>query len=101
VAGLAALAVQDEALFRPNMSIMVTALQPLLQAEFEDAGHSKDGSELDPMPTDIPELEIISSKNEPADYGHKFMDLTKQYWAVPVAVVGISVVAGFLYLRKE
>ncbi|CAN4122043.1 unnamed protein product [Withania somnifera] len=65
--------------------------------EFEDAGHSKSArelmekffiGELDPSSTSIPELEIV-------------MDVTKQYWLVPVAVVGISVVVGFLYTRKK
>ncbi|WRX13697.1 hypothetical protein QQP08_006184 [Theobroma cacao] len=55
--------------------------------------------ELDTPSAIIPELEI-SSKKETADYSQKLMDLTKQYWAVPVAVVGISVVVGFLYLRR-
>ncbi|GAV78761.1 Cyt-b5 domain-containing protein [Cephalotus follicularis] len=76
--------------------------------EFEDAGHSKDArelmetfciGELDPSP-EIPELEIFS-KNQPAGHAQKLMDLTKQFWAVPVAIVGISVVIGFLYLRKK
>ena len=44
----------------------------------------------------IPELEI-SSKN----YANKITHLTKQYWVVPAAVVGISIVVGFLYLRKK
>ena len=65
--------------------------------EFEDAGHSKSArelmeqyciGELDPSPP-------ISTNSE------KFMQLTKQYWAVPVTAVGISLVVGFLYLRKK
>ncbi|EOY01649.1 Cytochrome b5, putative [Theobroma cacao] len=77
--------------------------------DFEDAGHSKSAKELmqnfcvgelDTPSAIIPELEI-SSKKETADYSQKLMDLTKQYWGVPVAVVGISVVVGFLYLRKK
>lgn len=31
----------------------------------------------------------------------KFMQLRKQYLAASVALVGISVVVGFLYLRKK
>ncbi|XP_047147184.1 cytochrome b5 [Vigna umbellata] len=68
--------------------------------DFEDAGHSKSArelmeqyciGELDPSPP-------VSTKHS---YPEKFMQLTKQYWAVPVTVVGISVVVGFLYLRKK
>ncbi|XP_054808942.1 cytochrome b5 isoform X2 [Prosopis cineraria] len=71
--------------------------------EFEDAGHSQSARELmekfcigevDPSPP-------VSSKNQAAIYSEKFLQLTKQYWAVPVAVLGISVIAGFLYLRKK
>ncbi|KAM3269241.1 cytochrome b5 [Capsicum chacoense] len=76
--------------------------------EFEDAGHSKSArelmekffiGELDPTCTSIPELEIVkkAGKNIPK----KVMAITKQYWFVPVAVVGISVVVGFLYTRKK
>nr|AAT84461.1 cytochrome b5 isoform Cb5-D [Vernicia fordii] len=77
--------------------------------DFEDAGHSKSAreqlesffiGELDPSVPVIPELEIYSKK-QPAEYVQKLKDLTKQYWAVPVAIVGISVVVGFLYLRKK
>jgi cytochrome b involved in lipid metabolism len=73
--------------------------------EFEDAGHSKSAKELmetmciGELDTDTyfsPELE-----NQPTAYPQKLMDLTKQYWAVPAAVVGISMVVGFLYLRKK
>ncbi|GMP93784.1 hypothetical protein CsSME_00043485 [Camellia sinensis var. sinensis] len=64
--------------------------------EFEDAGHSKSArelmetfciGELDPAspPAIIPELEIPSKKKQ-------LEDLTKQYWTVPVTVVGVSVV---------
>ncbi|MBA0682291.1 hypothetical protein Goari_024021 [Gossypium aridum] len=77
--------------------------------DFEDAGHSKSAKELmlnfcigelDTSAPIIPELEI-ASKKETANYSRNLMDLTKQYWAVPVAIVGISVVAGFIYLRKK
>lgn len=77
--------------------------------EFEDAGHSKDArellesfciGELDTSSPSIPELEI-SSKRQLSDFALKLKNLTKQYWAVPVAVVGISVMVGFLCLRKK
>ena len=77
--------------------------------DFEDAGHSESAKELlqnfyigelDTASPIIPELEI-SSKKKATDHSQKLMDLTKQYWAVPVAIVGISVVVGFLYLRKK
>ncbi|KAK4598868.1 hypothetical protein ACB098_03G193100 [Castanea mollissima] len=74
--------------------------------EFEDAGHSKSAKELmetfcigELDTTYIPQLEISSKKQ--TDYAQKLMDLTKQYWVVPVAVVSVSVVLGFLYLRKK
>ncbi|KAM4121263.1 hypothetical protein ACJW30_03G194500 [Castanea mollissima] len=74
--------------------------------EFEDAGHSKSAKELmetfcigELDTTYIPQLEISSKKQ--TDYTQKLMDLTKQYWVVPVAVVSVSVVLGFLYLRKK
>uniref|UniRef100_A0A5B7AX38 Cytochrome b5 heme-binding domain-containing protein n=1 Tax=Davidia involucrata TaxID=16924 RepID=A0A5B7AX38_DAVIN len=77
--------------------------------EFEDAGHSKSArellesfciGELDPSSPSIPELEI-SSKKQPTEITQKLVDLTKQYWAVPVTIVGISVVMGFLFLRRK
>ncbi|TYJ00550.1 hypothetical protein E1A91_A13G093200v1 [Gossypium mustelinum] len=77
--------------------------------DFEDAGHSKSAKELlqsfcigelDTSSPIIPELEI-SSKKEAVKYSEKLMDLTKQYWTIPVAIVGISVVVGFLYLHKK
>ena len=76
--------------------------------EFEDAGHSESArelletffiGELDLSATVIPELEISSKKQ--AGCTQKFKDLTKQNWAIPVAVIGVSVVIGFLYLRKK
>ncbi|KAF5449497.1 hypothetical protein F2P56_029937 [Juglans regia] len=76
--------------------------------DFEDAGHSESAKELmetfcigelDTSSPVIPELEISSKKQ--TDYAQKLVELTKQYWVVPVAVVGISVVLGFLYLRKK
>ncbi|XP_068333636.1 cytochrome b5-like [Pyrus communis] len=77
--------------------------------DFEDAGHSKTAreemeafciGELDTTSSDIPELEIFF-KNQPTDYPKKLVDLTKQYWAVPAAVVSISVVVAVLHLRKK
>ena len=76
--------------------------------EFEDAGHSKSArelmetfciGELDSAPPAIPELEIYTK--QPTDITQKLKDLTKQYWAVPVAVVGVSVVIGVLYWRRR
>ncbi|KAF5745760.1 cytochrome b5 isoform A [Tripterygium wilfordii] len=67
--------------------------------DFEDAGHSKEArelmekfciGELDESDPAIPELET-----------EKLRDLPTQYWAVPLAVIGISVVVGLLYLRKK
>uniref|UniRef100_A0A5B7ATB6 Cytochrome b5 heme-binding domain-containing protein n=1 Tax=Davidia involucrata TaxID=16924 RepID=A0A5B7ATB6_DAVIN len=77
--------------------------------EFEDAGHSKSArelmedfciGELEPSSPAIPELEIFSKK-EPTEIAQKLVDLTKQYWTVPVTIVGISVVIGFLYLHRK
>ncbi|CAH1439285.1 unnamed protein product [Lactuca virosa] len=71
--------------------------------EFEDAGHSKTARELmesffvgELDTSDIPQLEIVSENQE-----NYIFDLTKQYWAVPLAAIGISVVVTFLYLRKK
>ncbi|KAF5939180.1 hypothetical protein HYC85_023439 [Camellia sinensis] len=76
--------------------VMVAATGKDATDEFEDAGHSKSArelmetfciGELDPAspPAIIPELEIPSKKKQ-------LEDLTKQYWTVPVTVVGASVV---------
>ncbi|XP_044491909.1 cytochrome b5 [Mangifera indica] len=74
--------------------------------DFEDAGHSKSArelletfciGELDTSAPAIPEQEVSSQKQ----YAEKVMNLTKVYWAVPVAVVGISVVVGILYMRRK
>ncbi|GAB2297143.1 Cytochrome b5 isoform A [Dionaea muscipula] len=77
--------------------------------EFEEAGHSRDARELletffigelelDPSAAiSIPELETSSKEGLVA----KFKELPSQYWTVPVTVIGISVVIGFLYLRKK
>lgn len=75
--------------------------------DFEDAGHSKDARELmekfcigDLDTSPIPELEI-TSKKQGEDYAKKLVNLTKQHWAIPASIVGISVIVGFLYLRKK
>ncbi|KAI9091944.1 hypothetical protein K1719_027879 [Acacia pycnantha] len=72
--------------------------------EFEDAGHSKDARELMEKFC-IGELDDtsppVSSNSQAAVSSEKFLQLAKQYWTVPVAVLGISVVVGFLYLRKK
>jgi len=76
--------------------------------EFEDAGHSEDArdlmekfcvGELDPSVATIPAPEVPSSNQ--ADIIQKIKDLPLQYWAVPLAVGGISVAVGFLYLRRK
>lgn len=76
--------------------------------EFEDAGHSKSArelmekffiGELDSSSPSIPELEIVKKAGK--DIPQKFMEVAKQYWFVPVTVVGISVAVGFLYTRKK
>ncbi|KAH6802172.1 cytochrome B5 isoform A [Perilla frutescens var. frutescens] len=78
--------------------------------EFEDAGHSKSArelmdkfciGELDVETTPIPELEIISKKQEVKGLLQKILYFSKQYWFAPVTVVGLSVVVGYLYLRKK
>lgn len=108
----------DEIIIKANQAIH-NILHPVLlysfqgkdaTDEFEDAGHSKEARELletfcigeldKSSPPAIPELEIVSKKLS-SDYARKLVDLTKQYWAVPVAVIGISVVAGFFVLRKK
>lgn len=75
--------------------------------EFEDAGHSKTARELletfcigeleETAPPPTPELEIVSKKQQLKD----LFNLSKQYWFAPVTVVGLSVVLGYLYLRKK
>ncbi|XP_076944449.1 cytochrome b5-like [Bidens hawaiensis] len=75
--------------------------------EFEDAGHSKTARELletffvgELDPSDIPQLKVVSEKQK-GYIPEKLVDLSKQYWAAPVAAVGISVVVTFLYLRNK
>lgn len=76
--------------------------------EFEDAGHSQSArelmqdyciGELDPTPT-IPELEI-SRKDQPSNFASMIPNKALQYWAMPAAIVGISVVAVILYSRRK
>jgi cytochrome b involved in lipid metabolism len=78
--------------------------------EFDDAGHSKDAKELmkdyfigeldlDETP-DIPELEVYR-KEQDMDFGSKLVAYAVQYWAVPVAAVGISAVVAILYARRK
>ncbi|XP_075496554.1 cytochrome b5 [Primulina tabacum] len=78
--------------------------------EFEDAGHSKTArelmgqffiGELDPTVPAIPKMEIVSKKQKHEDLSYKILNFSKQYWVVPVAVVGISVVVGFVFLRRK
>ncbi|CAF1928169.1 hypothetical protein F2Q70_00020672 [Brassica cretica] len=78
--------------------------------EFEDAGHSKTARELmeeyfigeldEASLPEIPELKIYK-KEEPKDSVQKLVDLTKQYWLVPVSVITISVAASVLFSRKK
>ncbi|XP_071689894.1 cytochrome b5 [Rutidosis leptorrhynchoides] len=75
--------------------------------EFEDAGHSKSARELmesfcvgELDTSDIPQLEVVSKKQN-SYIPEKLVEISKQYWVVPVAVVGISVVVTFLYLHKK
>lgn len=88
--------------------VILTATGKDATEEFEDAGHSKDArdlmetfcvAELDPSAATIPEPEVSSSKQ--VDITQKMKDLPLQYWAVPAALVGISVAVGFLYLRRK
>ncbi|KAM7260044.1 hypothetical protein ACFE04_015785 [Oxalis oulophora] len=63
--------------------------------EFEDAGHSETArSEMEDY--------LIGKLGTASPSTKKLGDLTKQY-AVPMAVtvIGISVVVGFLYMRKK
>ncbi|XP_062111479.1 cytochrome b5 [Humulus lupulus] len=76
--------------------------------DFEDAGHSKTAKELmqsffigELDTSDIPELEIVSKNPTSEVYAKKLIDLTKQFWVVPTMVVGVSVLVGFLYMRKK
>jgi len=76
--------------------------------EFDDAGHSKSAielmqdyfiGELDPT-TEIPEMEVFR-KEQDTRFASKLMDSAVQYWAIPAAAVGISVVVAILYARRK
>lgn len=73
--------------------------------EFEDAGHSQDArDEMEKyfvgelIPSDETTPEPVQEK---VGTIQKIKDLSLQYWAAPVAIIGISIVVGFLYLRKK
>lgn len=75
--------------------------------EFIDAGHSKSAKELmedyfigelDPTP-EMPEMEVF--RKEDAGFASKLMDIAVQYWMIPAAAVGISVVVAILYARRK
>lgn len=53
--------------------------------------------ELDASSSAIPELKT----EQLDDYAARVQGLAKQYWAAPVAMLGISVVIGWLFLRKK
>ncbi|XP_021718371.1 cytochrome b5-like [Chenopodium quinoa] len=87
--------------------VLLTATGKDAKEEFEDAGHSQDArdemekyfvGELDPSAATIPEPK---QEKKDMDTIQKIKDLPLQYWAAPIAVVGISIVVGFLYLRKK
>ncbi|KAL8150225.1 hypothetical protein V2J09_020033 [Rumex salicifolius] len=79
--------------------------------EFEDAGHSDSArelmemfciGELDPSSATLPKPKPEPNVNakEPG-LTQKLKEAPLQYWAVPVAIIGISVALGFLFLRKK
>ncbi|KMT08906.1 hypothetical protein BVRB_6g136260 [Beta vulgaris subsp. vulgaris] len=85
--------------------VFLTASGKDAKEDFEDAGHSQDArdimekyfvGELDPSDASIPEPE-----QEKAETIQKFKELPLQYWGIPVAVVGISIIAAFFYLRRK
>ncbi|KAI5678874.1 hypothetical protein M9H77_09824 [Catharanthus roseus] len=90
--------------------VLFTAAGKDATEEFEDAGHSKSArelmekfcvGELDTSTTPaIPELEIVR-KGQSGNLPGKILNLTKQYWAVSVAVVGIAVVVSVFCLRRK
>lgn len=49
---------------------------------------------------EIPELKIYK-KEQPTDSVQKLVDLTKQYWLVPVSIITISVAVSVLFSRKR
>jgi cytochrome b involved in lipid metabolism len=69
--------------------------------DFEDAGHSKSARELMEQYY-IGEFDTSSPIATKKGFSERFAQLKKkQYLGLSVAVVGISVIAGFLYLRKK
>jgi cytochrome b5 len=55
--------------------------------------------ELDPTP-EMPEIEVF--RKEDAGFVSKLVDTTVQYWAIPAAAIGISVVVvAILYARRK
>ncbi|KAL2905358.1 Cytochrome b5 isoform A [Bienertia sinuspersici] len=85
--------------------VLLTATGKDATEDFEDAGHSQDArdlmekylvGELDPSAATISEPE-----QEKDDKIRKIKDLPLQYWAIPIAVAGISIVVGVLYLHKR
>ncbi|CAI8588104.1 unnamed protein product [Vicia faba] len=70
--------------------------------DFEDAGHSKSARELMEKYY-IGEFDTSSTISTKKGYYEKFTTQLKNkpYMGFSVAVVGISVVVGFLYLRKK
>ena len=53
------------------------------------------------LDTDVDPSALAEHEVQQTGYPEKLMTLTKQYWAVPAAVVGISLVVGILYMRKK
>ncbi|XP_045817245.1 cytochrome b5 [Trifolium pratense] len=69
--------------------------------DFEDAGHSKSARELMEQYY-IGEFDTSSPIATKKGFSESFAQLKKkQYLGLSVAVVGISVIVGFLYLRKK
>jgi cytochrome b5 len=75
--------------------------------EFDDVGHSKSAKELmedyfigelDPTP-EMPEMEVF--RKEDTGFASKLVDTAVQYWAIPAAAIGISVVVAMLYARRK
>jgi hypothetical protein len=55
--------------------------------------------ELDPTP-EIPEMEVVR-KEQDTGFASKLMDSVVQYWAIPVAAAGISIIVAILYARRK
>ncbi|KNA14665.1 hypothetical protein SOVF_105330 [Spinacia oleracea] len=85
--------------------VLLSATGKDAKEEFEDAGHSQDArDEMEKyfvgelIPSDETTPEPVQEK---VGTIQKIKDLSLQYWAAPVAIIGISIVVGFLYLRKK